>query len=761
MIDDYFHVPLGIDIQSVFDNDINQLLQDMTKIDGISELLKKSIYFFIEYYNKSVSKLNNMYYDDLFVEGLLKDNKGNEIPVKEKEMEISLNKLEIEFNRFLLNKYQIDIKELINSSSIEEFNKIFYDFFKDIFKNIGSISKFYFTGFEDSSVTYSLENMSSNVMIDYLQSVNSRANDIIYNIGSYLYSYSSLKRDNADKEKFQELYSSIVSLDAIVLAKHNRMLNLEAKLAHTARMVFMTIYHTKDMNDNKLRELSVLSVMFHDIGRIYQALYYPNFMDFYVKNGELNGENNNLLQSHAEVGYYFPMQNLIIQDLIRCNGNIDEAFVMHTLMSVVIKYHGRSNSEISHYDVEYGDVSLDDKVIQELESLILQVFSKSPKIPVHARFDTLSNINHMKEFHSDIANYIINCILLISEIRKNNNIDEKINEKVNILEKYLLNYYSREVLDDLYEHPEKLEDTSVLESLFGINPPEGYKISTNNGNIDERLDNLCNSILNVDYASTINDLLSGKNKDIEVSPELLGTLNKVMGAIMTITTDMDKLDIFNQRINGSWEKTNKSRYDRDTNEGELTKEEVIDDLCRDTFFSDVGNEPDPEDKRPRGIKILRGNGNGNSIKALWFHLDQFITVNLRNYSSFELLSSGNYLEKIRLHMIEEQNELYKEEIIPLINEPIAFCEQFINFALNVRVDNSGKYVYPEFNENTGMYNAIDGLNKPVLFNANDMANMRSIVLADYKRFYNYVGSKPMDDEYPIPRSSIEDYNLNV
>ena len=39
--------------------------------------------------------------------------------------------------------------------------------------------------------------------------------------------------------------------------------------------------------------------------------------------------------------------------------------------------------------------------------------------------------------------------------------------------------------------------------------------------------------------------------------------------------------------------------------------------------------------------------------------------------------------------------------------------------------------------------------------------MRSIVLADYKRFYNYVGSKPMDDEYPIPRSSIEDYNLNV
>jgi len=730
-MDEYFHVPLGIDIQSVSDNEINKYLQDMSRIDGVSDLLKKSIYFFIEYYNKSIFKLRNMSYDELFALGTITDTNGNVRPVKEAEMDYSLNKLRIEFNRFLLSKYQLDIKVLLEDPSYKDrFRELFKEFFRDKCKNF----------------------IGDNINID----------DVLNNIFNYFYSYISLKYSKVeDKDALNKLYDSIVSIDAMVLAKYNRILNLEAKLAHTSRMVFMTIYHTKDMKDNKLRELSVLSVMFHDIGRIYQALYYPSFHDVFVKNGELNGEYNSLLQSHAEVGYYFPMQNLIVQDLIRCNGSVDEDFVMHTLMSVVIKYHGRSNSEISYYDVEYGDVSLSEEVIEKLEDLIIQVFKKSPRIPVHARFDTLSNINHMKEFHTDIANYIISCILLISDIKKKNyHLDDTIKSKVDTVEKYLLKYYSKDLLDDLYEHPEKLEESSVLEKLFGINPPEDFKITYNKHvSIDTRLDNLMNNILTVDYATTLNDVLSGNNHGININPELLVILNKVLGALMTITTDMDKIDILNQRINGSWEKTNNSRYYRGNNDFELTKEEVIDDITRDTFFSDVGREPFPDDKRSRGIKILKGTGKGNVIKALWFHLDQFITVNLRNYSSFELLKSGNYLEKIRLHMIEEQNELYREQLIPLINEPIAFVEMFINFVLNVRVDSNGKYIYPTFNN--GEYIAEEGLNKPVLFNAEDMATMRSIVLNDFKKYYNYVGSKPLNDEYPIPKSGREEVKFDM
>ena len=110
---------------------------------------------------------------------------------------------------------------------------------------------------------------------------------------------------------------------------------------------------------------------------------------------------------------------------------------------------------------------------------------------------------------------------------------------------------------------------------------------------------------------------------------------------------MDKVDIINQRINGSWKMTNGSVFVRGTKDtGELTREEVISDYQRQIFYSDIGEEP-PElegDTRARGFKI-KGNvvpslnieSSTNKINVLWFQLDQFITVNMRNYKSFEYL----------------------------------------------------------------------------------------------------------------------------
>ena len=69
---------------------------------------------------------------------------------------------------------------------------------------------------------------------------------------------------------------------------------------------------------------------------------------------------------------------------------------------------------------------------------------------------------------------------------------------------------------------------------------------------------------------------------------------------------MDKIDIINQRINGSCEMTNGSIFVRGTKAtGELTREEVISDYQRQIFYSDIGEEP-PElegDTRARGFKI--------------------------------------------------------------------------------------------------------------------------------------------------------------
>ncbi len=727
-MDEYFNVPLGIDIQSVSDEEINELLQNMSRSGQSTDLLKKSIHFFIEYYNKSVFELMNMGFDELFPPGLLKDSKGNELSAFSKEMGFSLEKIRVEFDRYLLSNYKVNIKELLEDEVLKDrFNGLFADFFR----------------------TRCSQLVDSRLDVD--------VNLVLDNIANYLYQYVNLAKGDAEGK--EQLFHTINNFDAQVLSKYNRLLNLEAKLAHTSRMVFMTIYHTVDIKDPKLRELAVLAVMYHDIGRIYQALYYPNFNDNFVKYGELSG-NYSLLESHAEVGYYFPMQNLIVQDLIRCNGSIDETFVMHTLMSVVIKYHGKSNSEISHYDVTYDDVSLTPEVISDLEKVLLEVFNKSPEIPIRARYDTLSNINHMSEFHSDIATYIIECIKLVSDIKKKSaSLDESTIKKIQSLDSYLRQYYPTSILESLYEHPEKLEDITVLEQLFGIRPPEDFKVKTSDigQSIVERLNNISNKILNVDFATTLNNIIADKETNVEITPEAQSMLRKVVGAIMTITTDMDKIDIFNQRINGSWEKTNKSRYDRDTTVGELSREEVIDYVTRDTFFSNVGEEPENPNNFNRGNAVLKGTKFSNSIKAIWFHLDQFITVNLRNYTSFELFANGNYLEKLRQHLIDEQYEEYRELLTPLIDEPIAFTEQFLDFVLHVRVDNSGNYIYPLFDENTGLYQEIEGLNKPIIFNAERMADMRRIVMANFKQYYHYVGNEPEIGNYPVPRFVEESY----
>ena len=719
-MDLYFHVPLDVDIQTVSDREINELLQEMSRNENNSELLKQSIYFFIEYYNKSVNKLFRMDYDELFVKDLLKDSKGNPVDSRELEMGTSLEKMRVEFSRFLMSQYHIDLKSLMEDESLRD---RFPSFFQEFFRGRAEL----FVG-------------------------NFNVDEVLHNISSYFYQYIVLKnRDVTDKESYQELYRFILNYDAQVLAKYNRLLNLEAKLAHTSRMVFMTIYNTKDMSD-KLRELSVLSVMYHDIGRFYQALYYPNFMDSYVKNGELNGENNQLLESHAEVGYYFPMQNLITQDLIRSNGNIDEALVMHTLLSVVTKYHGKSNSVMKHYDVRYGDVSFDSSSILDFEKVLMEVFQKSSPIPVHARFDTLSNINHMQEFHNDIATYVIKAIVMISQYQKGNH---EVDASVEHVMQYLEKFYKREVLEDLIAHPEKLEDQTVLESLFGVLPPEDFHV--NSSKVDEdvpnRMQQMSQVLLSVDYAKTIDDLLAGRRDDIDISPEVFQNFQQVMGAIMTITTDMDKIDILNQRINGSWEKTNKSRFDREMGvHTELTREEVVDDFSRDTFFSEVDAEPclGEEDKRKRGVKILQGNSTGNAIKSLWFHLDQFITINLRNYSSFELLKNGHYMEKIREHMIEEQDENKRELLIPLIDEPITFVNQFLDFVLSIRMDQNGNMIYPEFQSETGTYYCDDTLPKPDLFTGDQIALIRNIVVKQFKNYYHYEGNHPVDGYLPTP-----------
>ena len=551
--------------------------------------------------------------------------------------------------------------------------------------------------------------------------------------------------DSLYEYKINNTYNALQTKDSVFLCKYSRMLNLEAKIAHTSRMLYMTEKAFKDIKNPILIELVKLSVIFHDIGRFYQAVYYPDFFDRRVS----DVEQSKLLDNHGKVGYYFSIQKLIAEDLIKCNAEMDEVLLIHTLMSTVIKLHQGANSQMVQYDVDYSDCNVDNDTIKQLIPVLKDVYKNGKIVDISPKYRVADNIKFMEGFNIETIVNIVKYISTISEYEKYPQIHDEAHEKMkNRIDRFLRQFFSKERLEELYNNPSLLTEVGYLEEMFGVELPKDLvlKLNPSDNNIEEYVSlsfkKIESELLDRDFANEIDKIMKGENTNIPSN--LLETIKQLMGAAMTITTDADKLDIFNQRINGSWEKTNGSVYKRkETAIGELTKEEVVDDYCRSVFFSKYGEEPDlvPGDPRGRGYKISGvGNANlgikptGNKIKALWFHIDQFITINLRNYRSFEYLKDNNILDKVRNQIISVQEVKGRElEILTsLINEPIEFAKMFIDNILKSRIDDNGNIIF-------------NGDGKiPTLFTQTQIATIRNKTVEDFKMKFDYVGDKPRE-----------------
>ena len=677
-----------------------------------SETYKRAVAFFINYYDKSKEKLINLTIDEMFDKDMfvLKNASDSEKVKYSKKQEcfISFDKLYSEVVNYAVLNRGMRVEDFKNNNySKEELKSLIFSYYKDNNRFLDLISDY-----EGESDLYNLANA----------------------LGDSLYEY-----------KINDNYKELENEDAMFLCKYSRMLNLEAKMAHTSRMLYMTDEAFKDINNPKLKELIRLSVIYHDIGRFYQAAYYPDFNDRRVS----NVEESNLLNNHAKVGYYFSIQKLIAEDLIKCNAEMDEVLLIHTLMATVAKLHQQSNQEMPQYDIDYSNCDVDENTIKQLIPIIKDIYSNAEVIDIDSKYRVLDNIKFMEGFNINTVIAIVKSIATISEYKKHPEIHDEFHEEMQKrIDRFLKQFFSEERLQELYEDPSVLNNVSYLEEMFGIELPDDLDINikSHNKNIKEyvtrRFKNIEKELLDRDFAKEIDNLMKDNNSTIP--KELLDSLKQLMGAAMTITTDADKLDIFNQRINGSWEKTNGSVYKRSKNAfGELTKEEVIDDFCRSVFFSKVGEEPKliPDDSRRRGAKISGAEINntkiknsGNKIKALWFHIDQFITINMRNYKSFEYLKENNILDKVKDQMISVQEVRGKElEIIKeLISEPIEFAKMFIDNILKSRVDENGNLKY-------------NGEGKiPTIFTQDQIITIRNKTVEEFKMKFDYIGDKPKE-----------------
>lgn len=737
------------DILQMQDSEFNVWFNNFANSPNVSEAYRRAVAFFNEYYKNAKQKLINLSFDEMFVSDMYippiytRDENGNQIRIVPEEEE---------------EEYKIGYAK--EQERLQAYDKLFYEIQQFGIKEKGfTLEYFKNREFTKEEIDYLVKSyLEANPRFESLLPYEEELSEYqgFGGLDKYYYAMADISFGLFQYKKYNNTDVSLDNISLGFICKYSRFLNLEAKMAHTSRMLYMTEKCFNEMPNERLLELVKLSVMYHDIGRFYQAVYYPDFVDTRVRRVEEAPQ----LGNHGHVGYYFSVQTLIAEDLIKCNGNMDESLFMHTLMAVVTKLHQNQNLSSPEYDVDYSSCGLDEEKIKALIPFLKEVYSKGKVIDFEAKHNIMDEAEFMEDHNIETITSIVKAITSISEFMKYSDIfDDEHREIKDRIDKYLRQFFSEERLEALYQDPSKLNEVSYLEEMFGIDLPDDFKIDLSpNGDIKEKVSGRFKAIegvlLDRDFASVIGDVMI--NGTDEITEELLTTLREALGAAFTITTDMDKIDIINQRINGSWEKTNGSVFVRDPKAtGELTREEVISDYQRQIFYSDIGEEP-PElegDTRARGFKI-KGNAvpslniesSTNKINVLWFQLDQFITVNMRNYKSFEYIRDNNLLDQLRDNIVslqegsnpenKEQTERELSILTSLIDEPIEFSKMFINNLLNSRIDNNGNLI-------------LDGEGKvPTVFTQDQIKYVRSKTVEEFKKKWEFVGDRPKEGNYP-------------
>lgn len=615
-----------------------------------------------------------------------------------------------------------------------------------------------------------------------------------------------------------------------ILVKHNRYCNLKAKLAHTARMVYLTNEQLSNQPITQdAKDAVVMSALYHDIGRFYQAIHYPDFADGNVLAREQKIDNIKI-ESHAATGYYFSLQNLLFKDRIRNSSQMDKNFVLHSLMTIPIRYHQLPNTKLKHYDLntDYSTLSL-----EGLEPFILNAYKLSPTAPpLEPRFS--EHQKSLKEFNKKIATDVIRGIIACGDFKDKDIVKEELSKIKQAISGY---YEDEQELDKLIDNPTLLSEETYLEKIFNIFDQKIIQamievVKNNNNNnlllniLEKRMEMTDETLSQKNFPLYVNDFLdfryglmtknlptltdkNGKFQEntfitslVKMSPNINTENNKLSELVKiysqgvsdqefksklqdfqnnlttqdiqniletistqmfqtsnekidqfhniasvcnTMTTDMDKIDILVQRANGSWELTNGSTFIiskatqekmSQENRTELLPTEIVRPERRKLFYNSDDSMP---------LK------DSTKVESLWWHVNQFIATNMRNYSSLKSLKDMDLFSTILTKNIEVQPPEQKRVIEPLVKETLAFAEMFTEIALNTRVDKEGNLVMPniKFNQTNpqnwqAVPQEVTTNSTPSLFNNEQMKQLRNSTINAFSQVWQL-------DENKVPR----------
>lgn len=450
-----------------------------------------------------------------------------------------------------------------------------------------------------------------------------------------------------------------------IIIKMARLYNMRLKLGHSARITYIASYELDKLIGDKesenydlLRQTVVLSALLHDIGRFYQASHYNVLSDEVMRSNEKEIEG--LRVDHAIAGYYYSIaQSLKLHKASNDAPSEDlKKYIEEAVAATVVRFHQQSNKNMPHFDYSgnVDELESENNLVPKMSDFISLSYANAKVMNKTVSFD-----KEHKEFIDAFMDLIFKNKTINYDMADSFEIDfasELVAMLNNILVEVLKNSNSKSV-EDVYEDYMKKFNEFIGKS---------QKIQLSESDIESckpRIIKALEGMLSFDIASSIDMILKDDNMDVDKSIRLF------MSKSMSITTDADKIDIFNQRALGIYNSEYKmSTYEIFPVHGKSFKE-----MLEEYFGFKLGDYPIKLDEDIiRVINGLNRNVLSSLRNTLFKDLDIFDENNKIKSNISIIVDEGNVsvVDKTNNNSFDYQtnafNEFLDREYIGLICE---------------------------------------------------------------------------------------------
>lgn len=364
----------------------------------------------------------------------------------------------------------------------------------------------------------------------------------------------SLPNNLSNKEKIEYLKDKLNLSEKIissVIIKIIRFYNMQLKLGHTARIVYIANEQIDFLKiDDELTQNAILtSALMHDVGRFYQALNYNTLNDSLIKREEkeIKGNGIDLAVDHAVAGYYYSLMDLYVLNSFGLARYDD--LIIHSIAALTVRYHQLPNSLLKEFQSKFNDFSVSIDCKKNLTDFILQAFKNAPLLEKQQKkygFDS----QHIL-FIDQVLQKIVEekKDVLISGFKKVSSSFELSENDIQLFLQRVEKSFSNSIANkDLLEKKinSLLKDREKSEYSFADLVKEIKEVVNSRYSIElineQEIADIIEKIADYDIAFSIRNSFNNDSLNDDV--------RKVIGLALNSTMDADKLDILNQRAIG-------------------------------------------------------------------------------------------------------------------------------------------------------------------------------------------------------------------